>query len=178
MRNGRVHSDPKEHLVRMAGLFVVGLVVFLLVRAAFVPKDFGEYGHYRAGALDDNRDRPLVYAGGTACEACHSDVADTRKGSKHAGIGCETCHGPQAQHAGADDPGTFKPKRPDPKTICLMCHLENAAKPAKFPQVNPKDHGDGQPCASCHKPHRPEISTEPPNTPPPTAKTAGSEVKN
>jgi hypothetical protein len=163
----------KEHLVRVAGLFVAGVVVFLLARAAFVPKGFGEYGHYRAGALDDNRNRPLAFAGRAACETCHWDVADARKGSKHAGIGCETCHGPQAQHANSDDPAKAKPKRPDPKTLCLRCHLENVAKPAKFPQVNPKDHGDGQPCTSCHKPHHPEI----PAAPVSAAKPAGAEVK-
>ena len=162
----------KEHLVRVAVLFLGGFVVFLVLRSLLVPAGFGEFGHYRAGALKDNMDRPLVYAGRSACETCHSDVADSRKGSKHEGIACESCHGPQAKHANADDPAKFKPKRPDPKTICLVCHLENIAKPAKFPQVNPKDHGDGQPCVSCHKPHHPEISDAPATQ----AKAAKSEV--
>jgi hypothetical protein len=146
----------KEHLFRMAGLFIAGLLAFLLFRALLVPEDFGTYGHYRAGALADNRDRPLHFAGRAACEDCHTDVAAVRKGSKHAQVACEACHGPQAKHAA--DPASEKPPRPDAKAICLVCHMENAAKPAKFPQVNPKDHGDGQACNSCHKPHHPEVT--------------------
>lgn len=163
----------KEHLFRVAALFVAGFFLFLVARAILVPKGFGEYGHYRAGALDDNRSRPLTFAGRAACESCHSDVAETRKGSKHDGIGCETCHGAQALHAADPADEKHKPKRPDPKVLCLMCHLENVAKPAKFPQINPKEHGDGQPCNSCHKPHHPEISGDAP----PGAPKAKSEVK-
>ena len=40
------------HLIRPALVLLAGVVVFLIIRAAVVPKDFGKYGHYRAGALD------------------------------------------------------------------------------------------------------------------------------
>jgi hypothetical protein len=150
----RLFAD-KEHLARMTLLFVLGLAAFLVARALFVPKDFGVYGHYRAGALDDNRAFPLSYAGRKACEDCHADVVEMRVGSKHQRIACESCHGPLAKHT--EDPEANKPERPDAKTICLVCHMENVAKPATFPQVDPKDHGDGAACSSCHKPHHPEI---------------------
>jgi hypothetical protein len=148
----------KEHLFRMGALFVGALVLFLILRAAFVPKGFGAYGHYRAGALADNREHAIVFAGQWVCEDCHSDVALIRKGSKHERIACEACHGAQSAHASADDPAAHKPKRPDAKTLCFACHLENVAKPKGFPQVNPKEHGDGGPCSACHKPHHPEVS--------------------
>jgi hypothetical protein len=148
--------QDKEHLVRMAGLFLAGLLAFVLMRVLLVPKDFGVYGHYRAGAIKDNRARPLQYAGRKACVECHTEVVDARKGSKHEKVACESCHGPLAKHAA--DPTAEKPALPDVKTVCMVCHTENAAKPSKFPQVNPKDHGDGQPCKTCHKPHHPEVS--------------------
>jgi hypothetical protein len=41
----------------MAGLFAVGLTAFLLLRWLMVPEGFGELGHYRVGAIADNRAR-------------------------------------------------------------------------------------------------------------------------
>lgn len=145
-----------EHLVRLALLFVAAIAVFLVVRGLAVPEDFGELGHYRTGALADNRARPIAFAGRAACIECHSDVEDLRKGGAHAGIGCEACHGPLAAHAA--DPTTAAAARPDSKAICLVCHLRNVAKPKGFPQIDPKDHGEGAACVECHKPHAPGIS--------------------
>lgn len=142
------------HLVRVAGLFAAGVLLFLLLRAVFVPEDFGKYGHYRAGALADNASRPIAFAGKPACLDCHSDVQDAQKGSKHARLSCETCHGPLARHAA--DPEKLTPAKLVATTLCLGCHRTNAARPEKFPQVDPKDHSEGAACESCHKPHHPE----------------------
>jgi len=146
----------REHLVRMAGLFLVGLVLFLVMQFLLVPKDFYKLGHFRAGALADNAARPVVFAGRQACESCHPDVVEARKGSRHGMIGCEACHGALAKHA--DDPGSLKPTRPDARTLCLVCHREDVAKPKSFKQVNPQEHMAGEPCISCHKPHHPEMA--------------------
>lgn len=146
----------REHLFRMAALFLGGLCAFLVVRALMVPKGFGELGHYRTAAIEENRQRPLAFAGHKACEECHTDVVEARKGSRHAGVHCESCHGPLAKHA--EDPGSLTPERPDRKTICLVCHRAEAAKPAEFPQVDPREHAGESSCDECHKPHHPEIS--------------------
>ena len=45
------------HLLRFGGLFLVGITVFFGVRQALVPAEFGKYGHFRPGALDDGRAR-------------------------------------------------------------------------------------------------------------------------
>jgi hypothetical protein len=142
-----------SHLLRVAGIFGIGILVFLLIRAWLVPADFGRYGHYRAGALADNRARAASFAGKTACLDCHSDVADAQKGSHHASFSCEACHGPLAGHA--DNP-EIKPAKLDPAALCVTCHRALVGRPAKFPQVHPKDHADGAACTSCHKPHHPE----------------------
>jgi len=152
--NGRFRDS--RHLLRAAALFGAGILVFLVLRALLVPPGFGALGPYREGALADNRSRAAVFAGRAACEECHSDIVDARKGSKHARVNCEACHGALAAHA--SDPTATKPARPDPKKTCLVCHLPNAAKPKGFPQVEPKDHGDGGACGDCHKPHHPELA--------------------
>jgi hypothetical protein len=141
------------HLIRVAALFVLGVAAFIVLRAAVIPKSFGQYGPYRGAALAEMRARPVVYAGHEVCEGCHPDIQEIKSKGAHAHVNCESCHGPQARHA--DDPGTIKPALPDVATLCVRCHAENIAKPSGFPQVNAKEHSQGQLCSTCHKPHSP-----------------------
>ena len=143
----------KGHLVRVAVLFAAGILVFLGLQALLVPRGFGAYGHYRPGALDDNRARPLAHAGRAACLDCHADVWETLQKGKHGQVHCEACHGPLARHA--EDPSLAKAVKPDPKTLCLRCHQQGVARPAKFPQVDAAAHSGGESCTTCHKAHDP-----------------------
>jgi len=145
----------KEHLVRMAGIFAIGLIGFLLLRGVLIPADFGEYGHYRASALDDNRAVPLRYAGRALCEECHDGVAAEREGGAHQGVGCEACHGALGLHA--EDPGALIPELPAATPLCVSCHTMSVARPDWFPQVEPDEHSEGEACDECHMPHAPGI---------------------
>lgn len=148
--------QESRHLLRMAVLFGAGFLVFLVLRGLFIPADFGVYGHFRAGAIEDNRKREMAFAGRTACGECHGDVVETKKGGKHRAVGCEACHGALGEHA--RDPDAHKAQKPDPAALCQVCHLKNVARPRGFPQIDPKDHGDGGPCAGCHAAHRPDAT--------------------
>ena len=148
----------RGHLVRVAALFAAGLVAFFVLRALFVPEGFGVYGHYRAGAIEENRVRPVAFAGRAACVECHSDVPDAMKGGRHEAVRCEACHGPLAGHAG--DPAEKKAARPDSKVLCARCHDANVARPARFPQVEVADHAGGEACTTCHAAHRPDQPKE------------------
>lgn len=153
--------DHKMHLVRMAGLFAAGTLVFLLAKGLFTPKGFGDYGHYRAGALADNAARVPVFAGRKACGECHTDQAAGLAGGPHKGVGCEACHGALGVHASA--PEKLKPAKPEPAKICVVCHLPNVARPATFKQVDPKEHGDGSgACGGCHDSHSPDKEAKTP----------------
>ena len=144
------------HVLRMAAIFAAGTLLFLVVRAWLVPEDFGVYGHYRAGALADNRTPPLVFAGGAACAECHDDVVAARKGGRHERVGCEACHGALGAHAfGQTD---AKPARPDPRALCISCHDAKVGKPPGYPQVHANEHAEDGPCTACHQPHSPAIS--------------------
>ena len=143
----------KEHLVRMAGLFGVGLLVFLVLRGVLIPADFGDLGHYRASALDDNSSVELQFAGRAACETCHDDVATERAESAHRSIACEACHGALAVHA--DNPEGAIPERPEATSLCVSCHGANVTKPPWFPAVSPDEHSEGEACDECHLPHAP-----------------------
>lgn len=144
------------HLFRLAGIFVAGLLLFLVIRHSVTPKSFGQYGHYRGNAISDVAVRPVKFAGHESCEACHADVLDKKKDGKHAHVNCEACHGPLAKHA--DDPGSVKPNKLDTAVLCARCHEANAAKPKGFPQVASAEHSTGLPCDTCHQPHSPALS--------------------
>ena len=148
--------DHGRHLLRVAALAVACFAVFLVARHRLIPKDFGVYGHYRAGALDDARARRVVFAGQKACGECHTDIVEIRKTSRHAKVSCEVCHGPLATHASGDD--TTTPKKPDGRTACVICHQKNVSKPAAFPQVVVADHAGDAKCSECHQPHNPKVS--------------------
>jgi len=147
-----------EHLIRVALVFIAGLVLFVVVRGMIVPKSFGQYGHYRGDALNDIAAHNPVYAGRELCETCHSEIADIKKTGKHSIVGCEACHGPLGKHAA--DPGSLVPVKPDTKVLCVKCHEANSAKPKKFPQVISKDHAGDTACGTCHQPHKPKIGDD------------------
>ena len=142
----------------MAGVFVAGILLFLVIRGFLVPKSFGEYGHYRGNAMSEIGARPINFAGHATCEGCHSEVLDKKKAGKHAHVNCEACHGPLAKHA--DDPTSVTPPKLDTAVLCVRCHEANAAKPRGFPQVVSADHSSGLACDTCHQPHSPAITAE------------------
>jgi uncharacterized CHY-type Zn-finger protein len=145
-----------EHLLRLAALFVAGLLVFSVARAELVPASFGALGHYRANAIDEIRAKPLQYAGQGACADCHVDVVELRAKARHKNIACESCHGALAKHAA--DPSALTPTLPVATPLCTHCHAANTGKPKRYPTVDIKDHAGSESCLTCHKPHDPRIS--------------------
>jgi len=141
------------HLVRLAIAFVVVFLVFVLIRAHFIPKSFGQYGHYRGDALAELSSKPLSYAGHQVCEVCHGDVVSMKAAGKHTGVNCEACHGTLAKHV--DNPASVRPQLPNTALLCPSCHEANIAKPKNFPQVAIAKHSGGAVCKSCHQPHSP-----------------------
>ena len=143
------------HLIRPAIVLLAGLGLFMVIRSAVVPKGFGQYGHYRPGALAAIRQHPISYAGQGTCVLCHEEEGRVRASGRHAHVACETCHGPLAKHV--DDPAANVPKLPTVATLCARCHEQDTAKPKTFPQVVTAEHSGGMACNDCHKPHNPHL---------------------
>jgi hypothetical protein len=144
------------HLLRMAAVFAAGIVLFLIVRSIFVPKTFGQYGHYRGAALAEIAAKPIMFAGHSTCESCHADISEVKSKGVHAHVACESCHGPLGKHA--DDPSALQPPKMDVGVLCVRCHEANPAKPRPFPQVVSAEHSGGVVCDTCHQPHSPRIA--------------------
>lgn len=65
---GFLHSHPNSsHFHQTLNEISVAIDRMLVVRGAVVPPGFGKYGHYRAGALDLNRAKPVRFAGQAVC---------------------------------------------------------------------------------------------------------------
>lgn len=148
-----------QQLTRLLVVFFALAGGLAVGRHLLLPKTFGERGHYRAAAVDVNRQQPIRYAGREACAACHTDMVDAHRNARHQTVACEVCHGPAAAHTEA--PTENRLPAPRERGYCPLCHGYNPSRPTGFPQIDPVAHNPLKPCISCHNPHRPE----PPHVP-------------
>lgn len=105
-------------------------------------------------------DRTFADAG--VCLRCHETENAKAASARHAGIGCESCHGALLDHAntGAELTSSFQgPTRPT-DTVCIRCHAISIGRPASQFQIDPAGHYVAL-CLQCHDPHT-GISRRPP----------------
>lgn len=149
MRIGKI----PDQVIRLLIIFLSAGAILIILRQHFVPKSFGQLGHYRADALKIIADQPIKYAGSQVCIQCHSDIGEIKSNSYHRGLSCEVCHGASNEHANAPD--EIKPILPRRRDYCSYCHNYLLTKPTGFPQVYVSYHNPDKPCISCHNPHDP-----------------------
>ncbi len=135
------------------------IIIYLVVRHLLVPFSFGLWGHYRALSVIQNAELPIKYAGADACGECHGDIGSTKSGGYHRGVACETCHSAAYDHT--QDPETIKPRLPNTRADCLLCHAYQPSRPTGFPQVVSESHNPLKQCILCHQPHDPKPPTPP-----------------
>ncbi len=167
-----------QHIKRLIIAFAIILVLFLVLRQVLKPDSFGEMGHYRSKAIQENVMKPRHYTVTDSCTRCHGNIrADKDKGF-HSKLKCEVCHGPGLKHATfagsykkGELPDSLKLYKPVERKDCAICHRLNAAR-IKFQsdtinttmvhQIDPLKHNPGDPdtkeefrCIECHNPHQP-----------------------
>jgi len=144
-------------------LVVIGLVVIVLViRPFYVPKDFGVhergymYGWYRNSNIEDWKKVTVKYQGKEYCTTCHPDKTESIDRTPHAIIQCENCHGPALEHP--SDPPKLAVDRS--REQCLRCHAKlvyPSSGRAQIRGIDPDKHNPDVECVMCHNPHKPSL---------------------
>lgn len=148
-----------EQFQRLIILVVILVAAFLAVRSFLIPSDFGQYGHYRASALEEIISQDIQFAGQEVCYDCHEDVFEMKGDGSHQNVSCEVCHGPAFKHTETME--TEELQVPNGRSYCPLCHEYLPSRPTGFPQIISESHNPMKPCISCHDPHDPE----PPDAP-------------
>jgi len=166
------------HIKRLILAFAVFIVLFLVLQQILKPASFGELGHYRTKAIDENAAKELRYAGTRNCTSCHDSIRVTKAGGFHDMVNCEVCHGPglkHSLHAGRFQdkplPDSLLLEKPAERKDCAVCHEINAARKkilydtvdnTLVKQVNTMEHNlisrktkQERKCVQCHNPHQP-----------------------
>jgi len=150
-----------DQLKRLFVIIAFLLAILITARGILIPKDFGEYGHFRASAVEEVISQGIQYAGHQACNECHDDVVELKSTGYHRDVNCEVCHGPGNEHI--DDPDVITPEAPRGRGYCPFCHEYLPARPTGFPQIVSTSHNPLKPCISCHDPHNPVPKETPKN---------------
>src|SRR5512139_1817908 len=152
---------PEKMPDSLARLLVVFAVLTAVLAAAWVliPRPMKDVEVQWAEAVAREKARPPQYAGFRACEECHGEIQNKKKGGYHRDLACETSHGAAKAHT--EDPDNTKPSIPSTRGFCVQCHAYNPSRPRGFPQINPQGHNPLKPCAGCHNPHDPKPPTTP-----------------
>ena len=103
-----------------------------------------------------------AFAGTSTCGDCHAPEAAKASDARHAGIGCESCHGALLDHSLIDPETPAGEVDLDVPTddICVRCHAAAAGRPTEIRQVIVSGHYV-ELCLQCHDPHT-GISQRPP----------------
>ena len=148
-----------EQVKRLFPLLIIVVALIVSARSFLIPEDFGEYGHFRASALEEAVLREMKYAGRAACADCHDDLVEIKARGFHKNVACEVCHGPAAAHI--EDDEAVELRVPRERGYCVLCHEYLPSRPTGFPQIVADTHNPRTPCFECHEPHDPK----PPETP-------------
>ncbi len=129
--------SPTSHLYRLGIVLVVFFTAAILIGWWAVPSswNFDLDNWYRKDALIDIASKPLVYGGNESCKDCHQPAMKKLAKFEHAGLSCESCHGPIVDHVRGNK--RFAAAKVDKsRWPCENCHLEQINRPEGFPEFS------------------------------------------
>jgi cytochrome c554/c'-like protein len=168
----RVVAGTRWLVRRTLPLAILAVLGFAIGGAIAVT--YGQFGAHPGRNATAWAGQPLAFQGTAGCVACHPDQAATASSARHAGISCESCHGPLPGHPATNPrPSLLAPVREPietaapvagqglllgvdtsaPTALCLTCHQAAVARPIGFPAVDPTGHFTGPSCVACHDAH-------------------------
>ncbi|OGL47242.1 MAG: cytochrome C [Candidatus Schekmanbacteria bacterium RBG_16_38_10] len=153
----------KGYVLRPLYVIIGIVVVVLIIKELYVPKDFGigetgyMYGWHRKGNEEEWKAFKVKYQTKEYCKDCHEEKYKANMSSKHKAIECENCHGPAIEHPENPEKLTIDKSR----ALCIRCHsyLPYASSlRSKIKGINPLEHNPEDECSTCHDPHSPNLS--------------------
>ena len=158
-------SKYNAHLIKVFLVLIVLGVGVIAAQALFIPSDFGKYGHYRTGAVEDEINRLVRNQTNESCLKCHPYIKKIHLSGVHKTVSCEFCHGPNADHAVDEKKIADMPVKrgEDIKALCLRCHNkiirarpEESIKMISMPlHLEEKKVQTTHICNQCHHVHAP-----------------------
>jgi Cytochrome c554 and c-prime len=144
----------------LAGAAALSVALFVGAAMAWNPYlDFSLHQDVNArqwASLDES------FASSGICVDCHAPEAARAASASHAGIGCQSCHGPLLGHtlANPEAAGAMVAIAVPTDEVCVRCHVQADGRPAGQQQIVPADHYVST-CLDCHDPHT-AIAMRPP----------------
>ncbi len=158
-------QNHNTHVIRIGLILVIALVLGFLAKKIFTPDGFGKYGHYRAGAIQDEINRETRHMTNDSCLSCHPHIKEMHLNDMHRTISCEFCHGPLGDHVTAGVKVAALPVKRGKEivTLCLRCHNkiirarpEESIKMVSMPlHLEEKKVNLDHSCDQCHNVHAP-----------------------
>lgn len=160
-----MQANYNTHVVRIVVFLLVAAVLGFVAKLVLTPSGFGKYGHYRADAVVDERNREVRHQTNDSCLSCHPHIKEMHLSGIHRTVSCEFCHGPYVDHVADGKKVAVLPvKRGEQiKPLCLRCHNKIIrARPKEYikmvamPQHLESKHVDvNHICDQCHNVHAP-----------------------
>jgi len=139
----------KSHVWRPLYVVIAIVILILIARVFYVPKDFGiwergyMYGFHNKGSEQWWKQFKVKYKFNSEyCKDCHSDKYESIMKTPHAIINCENCHGPVLDHP--SDPPKLKIDKS--REQCLRCHYPlpyPTSGRANIRGIDPEKHNPG-----------------------------------
>ncbi len=158
-------SQHYVHVIKILVVFIILGIGGAGAQALLVPKDFGEHGHYRTGAIEDEMNLLVRNQTNDSCMSCHPFIKKVHLKGVHKTVSCEFCHGPNGDHVADGKKIAEMPvKRGEEiKHLCLRCHNkiirarpEESIKMVAMPQhLEEKRVRTTHICNQCHHVHAP-----------------------
>ena len=158
-------SSSTTHVVRIILTLAVVGVSLAVLRPFLLPDDFGKYGHYRPGALEDESNQVVRHMSSESCFDCHPLIRKLHVEGAHESVACEMCHGAFATHVENDAVIAEMPvtRGEEIKPLCIRCHnkiiqarppdsIGMVAMPEHLEERNVRTH---HVCDQCHHVHAP-----------------------
>jgi hypothetical protein len=139
-----------------------GLSIVLFVGATMAWSPYLDFTLHRDVDARSWAALDLTFASSSTCASCHEPQAAKAASRSHAGIGCQSCHGPLLAHVEAGeaaDASTVRVAVPTDE-VCTRCHVQAVGRPGTLRQIVTGSHYVSV-CLQCHDPHT-AVANRPP----------------